>query len=149
MVEFDPNISCNGCGACCSDMRLELTPVEAERMMSASSGVGKFLSMFIISGHDCRVQALVQLIQIEQDQGDYDAAEVFGKAKADIEKIKEGYDLYGVEGACGFLVDGKCTDYDNRPGVCRGFEMGGSECQVFRERSGIPVPVSIIPKPVL
>jgi Fe-S-cluster containining protein len=41
--------------------------------------------------------------------------------------------------ACGFLGDDRrCTIYETRPDVCRQFAAGGHQCQLARERKGLP-----------
>jgi hypothetical protein len=42
--------------------------------------------------------------------------------------------------ACDFLdADNRCEIYATRPDVCRAFAAGGNQCQLARERRGLPV----------
>ncbi len=41
--------------------------------------------------------------------------------------------------ACGFLgEDRRCSIYETRPDVCRQFAAGDHQCQLARERKGLP-----------
>jgi uncharacterized protein len=52
-------------------------------------------------------------------------------------KVSEGV-AEGTEGPCVWLNgEKKCSHYEERPEVCRQFEMGGEDCREVRERWGI------------
>jgi Fe-S-cluster containining protein len=52
------------------------------------------------------------------------------------EPLAAGLGRYSMFGACGNLVtvlgQEQCRIYENRPQVCRDFEMGGEKCDLFR-----------------
>ncbi len=51
-------------------------------------------------------------------------------------RVSEGV-AEGTEGPCVWLNgEKKCSHYEERPEVCRQFEMGGEECREVRERLG-------------
>lgn len=102
----DP-ISCDNCvGACCKDMRLDLSLPEKELLERGGTVFTEPLP--------------------EPDEPLPD----------------EGYDVYKMEGACGWLrknPDGNnfmCGTYETRPGVCRDFRMGEGECIAIRAMEG-------------
>jgi Fe-S-cluster containining protein len=57
------------------------------------------------------------------------------------EPLAAGLGRYTMFGTCGNLTNilgvEQCGVYDNRPQVCRDFEMGGDKCDLFRMRAGL------------
>lgn len=100
-------ISCDSClGACCRDMRMDLTPKEKELLESGGTRFTQPLP--------------------EPDEPLPD----------------EGYDVYKMEGACGWLQKNPegnnfiCGMYDIRPSVCKDFEVGSLACIAMRAMEG-------------
>lgn len=57
------------------------------------------------------------------------------------EPLAAGLGRYTLWGSCGNLTEilgvEQCGIYDNRPQVCRDFEMGGPKCLLLRQLKGV------------
>lgn len=129
-----PPISCTNCeAACCQGGTIELTLEEAS---------------FMIRGGN-RLRTIAQPV-------DYDREEVFCPAicrpdpgnpnqirmLGTNQPLAAGLGRYFMIGACAYLQPVEegwqaCSAYDQRPGTCKRFEVGESQCRILRETQGI------------
>jgi len=129
--------NCDGCGACCSNARMLLNDSEAEHLRAGNSNLEVFLERWRdMDGVDKRIPALEALMQVELEKDEPSEAQVQKIARNiyDLAHLPDGMEIYDLLGDCGYLVDGLCTDYENRPEVCSSFEVGSAACVVFRTR---------------
>ena len=121
---------------------MTLTAREASRLATA----GSYLQYLHLPGVGTRQRsagqllAQVDVVESQKVQWLVNTAEVILRAADD-----EG--VHVMIGPCGNLApDGLCSDYENRPTVCREFVVGSTACEGFRDRDNV-VPVAITPKP--
>lgn len=146
-------ISCEGCiGACCkssfgTSVVMDLDKGEYSRLTEAGTD---FLTLVDPEPYN-RYNALMPYGEIvDPDTGTSEL--VFDRSAPGL-LLMAGYGRYILRGACGNLAEENgraiCMDYDNRPQVCRDFDVGGEECLDLRNRYGIEAEVSvqITPKP--
>ena len=121
---------------------MTLTAQEASRLAAA----GSYLQYLHLPGVGTRQRsagqllAQVDVVEPEQVQWLVNTVKVILGAAED-----EG--VHVMIGQCGNLApDGLCSDYENRPKVCREFVMGSTACEAFRERGSV-TQVAITPKP--
>jgi Fe-S-cluster containining protein len=66
------------------------------------------------------------------------------------EPLKAGLGRYMLLGDCVYLEttpegSQQCGVYENRPAICRGFEMGGDKCRTIRVNTGVDEPTEEFP----
>ncbi len=114
-------VVCEGCGACCY-LEVLLSPSDVTRLR--------------------RVADILTATKV--CEGCW-ASDVTGERLVNPRAI-----LRRRDGACRFLDETtkRCGVYDHRPGVCRGFEFGGSECDDVRDGTyvGLHVPLPEAPE---
>lgn len=67
------------------------------------------------------------------------------KASSEYEPLPANYGRYALIGACKYLATDDngweyCSVYDERPGACQDFEMGGEKCQLIRTLKQVSPP---------
>ena len=146
----NPEISCDDCNAACCRGNPVLT-------MQLSLKEVKFMKK---GGN--RIQTIVEPAGHVQEKARYPIGAnidpirrtvrwIYLKGK-ETEPLPAGMGRYALFGECQYLETDEngheyCGVYDNRPQVCRDFEMGGDKCQTFREREGLGTPIEISRKP--
>ena len=130
MTERNPEVSCGNCvGACCrGGLAMELTLEEVSEMLKAGNRFTTLHSPVHEEG-PVRTRRLLGYTIIE------------GMACAIVDEdthiLTAGHGLYLLREDCVFLEKGKdsprCLAYEERPGICREFEMGGTGCLHARE----------------
>ncbi len=151
------------CCACCSDVRLPLKEHEAARLNTAGT---ELIPVLRILGPD-DIETAEPGAKSEQlpSWSDRDRMMAFGRQIRETVDQKEkeallqiakfagqmgpGEGLFDMKGRCGNLQsDGLCADYDNRPFICQGFEVGGSDCRDMKMIESVSVPITLTRKPV-
>ncbi len=67
------------------------------------------------------------------------------KREGKVEPLAAGIGRYVMTGTCGalkkFLDWEYCSNYENRPQVCRKLDMAGPLCLLMRFEHGVPIPL--------
>lgn len=148
MSERGPRVSCGNCiGACCQNFKASFSEEEVQHLEAAGTVVKTVIpalkSRFLKRNanwvmHPIKRRALVQSLT------DDPKGQEFYNTEAQMLLAGEG--LYSVEGRCGYLDENnRCSDYENRPAVCRGFLVGSKACLGARERFATEVVVEMLP----
>ncbi len=142
-AELEPKCP-DGCGACCRDMKIPLTADAAEQLVRAGTrldGILPPLGSDESWGDDAGRKLVRSSLVFAEKSSE---RKLWGEVLVKIETMKPGEGLFAMDGQCGNLGDdGRCIDYENRPRICRDFEIGNTACQSLIQNRGIPVSVSI------
>jgi hypothetical protein len=128
-------------GACCRDVALVLNIAELTHLVRGGSKMSIALNSHIDdNGEDGRIDGLGELYKSTDDVR-YKAR--ITELAMKISNLAPDEELFWMEGACGYLEEGRCSDYPNRPRACRDLEVGSLSCRSFMEQAGIEVSVEI------
>lgn len=129
--ENGPEVTCGGCvGACCrKGTPMELTKYEAADLIEAGTKL-KMLHRPVYSTQTVKI--VRRLAEVVMVNGQPHAIEQTSPVT-----LTARHGLYELQGDCAYLQEGVdvgpvCTNYDNRPGICRDFEAGGEGCLDIR-----------------
>ena len=137
-------ISCENCtSACCrADTLVELTLEEVSLLIRGGT---KLLTVAMPSPHDR--DDVIYPIGHEYDPDTGNRAWILEKARP-FEPLAANMGRYILATDCAYVGTNEvgqsiCTIYEERPAICREFEMGGDKCQRIRENRGVEIPVEI------
>jgi Fe-S-cluster containining protein len=132
------------CGSCCSDIRLSLSPEEAEGFATTGSETLVVLPFFKDLPDDREFDWSEKVHDLEVFAAtcrDPDERAYWQDIATHATGMQPGEGLFEVRGNCGFLQpDGSCGNYDERPRACRAFSVGSTACRTICQR---PTPVSV------
>lgn len=112
-------------GCCCSDVLLPLSRSEADAMADAETALWPILEL--PAEHDSwgSPDAYIELSR----SADRFTPEQLSQVLEATTTMKPGEGLFQMIGRCGFLGSyGECTNYSERPNVCRELQQGGRRC---------------------
>jgi Fe-S-cluster containining protein len=136
-------INCGNCtSACCrGNMVVQLTNDEVSFMLR---GGNRFLTVAQSADHD-REEVLYPVgHETDAETGKIKFLALKGN---EYEPLAKGLGRYILKNDCTYLEydqDGNtyCGVYEDRPALCRDFEMGGAKCQAMRILHGVDSPPS-------
>ena len=144
------------CGNCCRDMKLPLGAREAESLVSAGTELLPILPALNAIQDDVEPESwnsdngrdwITKQILFAKLHEQVDQVAIYADALVNLERLQPGEGLFVIVGDCGNLGPNKeCMDYENRPRICRDFEVGSTACQniVFKRE----VPASLTAKKI-
>ena len=150
---------CGTCvGACCQNIRLALSAEEADKLWAAGTELSTILppldkeelaeEIALSELPTNWAEYIAELSRLALEQTDEELRDYYLKIANYTVNMKPGQGWYALVGRCGLLgADNLCSDYDNRPNICREFSMGEGTCLDLREKAGVVVPVKITSKP--
>lgn len=126
-------------GCCCHDTQIELSANEAAQLRAAGTVLTEILPPPEERDDSWASSAGIQLIaeQVKRARHSNDLLQV--DLWFDISRIAmtmfPGHGLFSMQGRCGNLTENfQCADYEDRPQVCREFEVGSRSCSYFQTR---------------
>jgi Fe-S-cluster containining protein len=130
-----------------------LSKDEAKHLRAGGTDLEIVLGQFIVRDiqdnrvtFDARADAL--RILYERFSDDQRFRESLIEIGITLSALQGDQEYYQMNGRCGYLDDSnRCSDYENRPDVCKRFMAGGNRCQQIQDRTNVSTPVQISPKP--
>jgi Fe-S-cluster containining protein len=136
-------VSCENCQAACCKGRpaltMQLSSEEAEFMRRP----GNLLQTIAEPANYDRSDVIYPIsMQVYPEKNTFQWIVETGR---EYEPLSAGYGRYALLGACKYLVADengreRCGVYEDRPEVCRKFEMRGRACRLMRVAAGIDAP---------
>lgn len=124
-------VDCGNCvGACCrTGTQMELSLDEASFMLRGGSRL-KTLQQPVEEESTVNIEHVIGVVLVD--------GVPHSQVKTSPVTLTAGHGLYQLEGDCGYLEKGvevgpACTAYEDRPGICHAFDVGGVACLGLRQ----------------
>lgn len=136
-------VACNNCeGACCKGAPLLIMELSADELQFMEAGGNTLLTIAKPTDSD-RANVIYPLsMQTNRERGTFnwlvDPDNMY-------QPLLANFGRYALVGTCRYLAPSLlgfdyCSVYDDRPGVCRNFQVGSDKCLLLRDIHGIPLP---------
>jgi Fe-S-cluster containining protein len=133
-------VSCQNCvAACCKGNPLLTMQLSTEEVAFMRAGGNVFQTVAEPADHDRDDVIYPVGMQVYPDRGTFQWQVERGREH---EPLPAGFGRYALVGACKYLetdANGweRCSVYDQRPAVCRNFQLASPKCLTFRIREGV------------
>lgn len=139
-------LSCRNCSAACckGPETMELTADEHAFMIRGGSA---FLTIAEPANHERTDVMYPAGVQVDEESS---TVKILVREGTEFEPLAAGFGRFILWGSCGYLKTSNggweyCGAYDEKPGICGSFEMGGANCRLMRVAAGIDDPSEEFP----